>query len=188
MDRRCGISIDSFVINRNESSFTYSRSKFIFIWTTKNLHNRFWMNAKGFSHSGIIQAESRTYFALYIYFCLLSILHDRYIYLDVRWAVSLYYTNVLIQMTHLHSNVLQLAIEFSEIIYVYSVWHVDLKLIQIFIFVAISIVLEYVQCWSWIKICAKRNIHNTTIEGWICTFREQNNIGSNPLTRFYLYR
>lgn len=24
MDRRCGISIDSFVINRNESSFTYS--------------------------------------------------------------------------------------------------------------------------------------------------------------------
>lgn len=59
---------------------------------------------------------------------------------------------------------------------IYSVWHVDLKLIQIFIFVAIFIVLGgYVQCWSWIKICAKRNIHNITIEGWICTFWEQNN-------------
>lgn len=149
-------------------------SKFIFIWTTKNLHNRFWMNAKGFSHSGIIRAESRTYFVLYIFLsaCYTTTTDT---YLDVRWAVSLYYTNVLIQMTHLHSNVLQLAIEFSEIIYVYSVWHVDLKLIQIFIFVAIFIVLGYVQCWSWIKICAKRNIHNITIEGWICTFREQNN-------------
>lgn len=110
-------------------------SKFIFIWTTKNLHNRFWMNAKGFSHSGIIRAESPNLFCV-IYIKFLSaytIQHDRYVYLDVRWAVSLYYTNVLIQMTHLHSNVLQLAIEFSEIIYVH-IWHVDLKLIQIFIF------------------------------------------------------
>lgn len=116
-------------------------SKFIFIWTTKNLHNRFWMNAKGFSHSGIIRAESRTYFAF------------RYIFLSachttrpicISWcAVSCQF--ILYECFNSNdSSPFKCFTTCNRVFWnylrTYSVWHVDLKLIQIFIFVAIFIV------------------------------------------------
>lgn len=119
MDRRCGISIDSFVINRNESSFRIRRFQ-IHI----HMKRRIYITVFGWMpRDFLIQVYNTSWIPnLFCVICTYILVCLPYyttttgaicMYLDVRWAVSLYYTNVLIQMTHLHSNVLQLAIEFS---------------------------------------------------------------------------